>query len=114
MDEDWMPIWRGPGEAEAAIVAGSLEASGVPAVIQGITTPYRATTVPLGGTWAVYTPWQSADRARKILREHGEGGNILVEESGTGLTASQIATLKFVAAGAAVLVAAGIAITLLN
>lgn len=114
MDEEWVPVWRGAGEAEAAIVAGSLEASGVPAAVRGHTTPYRATTLPLGGTWDVFTPEQAVDQARKILREHGEGHNLILEDTGTGLTANQVATLKFLAAGAAVLVAAGIVVTLLN
>ena len=112
MDEEWVPIWRGTAEAEAAIVAGSLEASGIPAVVQGNTTPYRATTFVLGGTWEISTPQPSAARARRVLREHGEGHNLILEDAGIGLTANQVATLKFAAVGAALLAAAGLAIAL--
>ena len=47
------------------------------------------------GTWTIAVRERDVAAAREQLEEHGEGGNLLEDESGQGLTGSQRATLRF-------------------
>lgn len=92
---DWEAVWQGDSEPAANVVAGSLQADGIGARVQG----GRMVSLGLpagapGGLWAVFTPAADAGRARDLLRQSGDSANIVAapgEDSG-GL---QAATLKF-------------------
>lgn len=101
----WEQVWQGDSEAVASIVAGRLEAERLRVRVHGNTTPYRATALALGGTWAILVPAGQAQRARDLLRASHEGHNVIEPEAGEGLTDSQRATLRFAA-----LFAAGLAL----
>lgn len=106
----WEVVWRGPTEVEAELTAGQLRAAGIPALVEGSATPYRAAAFPLGGTWLIRVPAEAIEPARALLEEVGEGPNLETEEGGDLLDANQRATLKAAGFGLAVL---GIVILLL-
>ena len=89
----WEQVWNGDVEAVASIVAGRLEAEGIRTRVQGSTTPYRATALALGGSWAILVPAGKAAHAREVLRQNDEGHNVIEADDGT-LTRDQRATLK--------------------
>ena len=89
----WEQVWNGDAEAVASIVAGRLESEGIRTRVQGSTTPYRATALALGGSWAILVPAGKAAHAREVLRQNDEGHNVIEADDGT-LTRDQRATLK--------------------
>jgi len=93
----WEQVWQGDSEAVANIVAGRLESDGIRTRVHGNPTPYRASALALGGTWAILVPVTRAPRARELLRENDEGRNVIADEGGAGLSDSQRATLGFAA-----------------
>ncbi len=93
----WEQVWQGDSEAIARIVAGRLEAEGVRIRIQGHNTHYQTGAFIMAGTWGILVPVGRASLAREILRENDEGRNVIEEESSAGLTASQRATVGFIA-----------------
>ena len=92
----WEQVWQGDSEAIARIVAGRLEADGERVRIQGHNTHYQTGAFIMAGTWGILVPAGRADRARDILRDNDEGRNVIEDETSTGLTASQRATIGFV------------------
>ena len=90
----WEVVWRGPTEIDAELTAGQLRAAGIPAMVEGSQTPYRAAAFPLGGTWLIRVPAEAIEPARALLEEVGEGPNLETEEGGDLLDANQRATLK--------------------
>jgi hypothetical protein len=79
----WEAVWQGDMEATASIVAGGLDANGIPARIQGSDAirSYVGMWLP-GGAWAVIVPSSEAEHARDLLRERGEEAGV-VEGGGT-------------------------------
>jgi len=106
----WEVVWWGATEVDAELTAGQLRAAGIPALVEGSATPYRAAAFPLGGTWLIRVPAEAIESARALLEEVGEGPNLEAEEGGDLLDANQRATLKAAGFGLAVL---GIVILLL-
>ncbi len=98
MGAEWAIAWQGGSEVEAQIVAGRLRAEGIDAMVTGSSTPYRAATFPLGGSWAIRVPRAQLAEAQALLAGAGEGPNLPREEPGL-LSRDQRATL--VAAGVA-------------
>jgi hypothetical protein len=95
---DWEPVWQGNSEAEAEIVAGGLQADGIPARSLGsqqvpVALPYAF----LADTWAVFVPSSRAERSRDILRRRGSAADIV--EGSSDFSGDQRATLKFAAIG---------------
>jgi hypothetical protein len=111
----WEQVWNGDAESVANIVAGRLEAEGIRTRVHGHTTPYRATALALGGSWAIMVPAGRAERARDILRENDEGHNVIEEDDGT-LTPQQKLSLRLgvlMIAGVVIAVAAALVIEVL-
>ena len=73
---DWSPVWAGQ-EAEAAIIAGSLEALGL------ATRALQSSSVSAGhlgavaGRSTVFVRGSEAPRARRLLADRGEGPYIV-------------------------------------
>lgn len=98
-------VWEGDGEMSASVIAGSLEADGIRAIVQGIRPlPYSGMTAFGAGTWTVSVPASMAEKARALLRATGEESGIV--SGSLGLEGSQAATLKLILVG--VLVAVGV------
>jgi hypothetical protein len=110
----WLPVWQGDSESVAHIVAGRLEAEGIPVRVHGSTTPYRTSALALGGTWSILVPGGKANLARDILRENDEGHNLLEADDGEGLTATQRDTLRYAILGVDALVAAAVVLAALG
>ena len=103
-------VWEGDSEMSASVIAGSLEADGIRAVIQGIRPlPYSGMTAFGAGTWSISVPSSKARQARTLLRESGEESGIV--SGSLDLGQSHVATLKFAAVG---LLAAIVIILLLS
>ena len=79
----------------ATIIAGSLEADGIRAVLSGgRPLQYTGAIAFASGSWTVSVPSSRASRARALLRESGEGSGVV--SGAAGLGGNQLATLKFV------------------
>lgn len=93
--EPWEPVWQGDNEPEAAIVAGRLEADGIPARIRGgkLFSPWMPVGGPWG-TWTVFAPTPEAALARELLHRHHAGAGVIDPGRGAA-TSDQVATLKF-------------------
>lgn len=91
---EWEAVWQGDSEPAANVVAGSLQADGIGARVQGgrmisLGLPAGAP----GGLWAVFTPAADAGRARDLLRQSGDSANIVAAAGAD--SDLQTATLKF-------------------
>ena len=85
-------MWEGLGEAQASVVAGGLESSGIRAQV----TFTRIAAQPLTReSWFVLVRLQEAEAARHLLHQRGEGHAIITGNQ--DISSDQLATLKFVA-----------------
>lgn len=100
----------------ASVIAGSLQADGIRAVILGSRPiPQSGLTVLGSGMWSVSVPSAKANEARHLLRESGEESGVV--SSSPRLGGNQLMTLKFAVFGlvaplfaiAAFLIARGLA-----
>lgn len=99
----FVPVWEGDSEAQASVVAGSLQADGIRAVINGSQPiPSTASHAFARNTWAVLVPGNRAADARALLRETADAG---VVEGGGPAAPEQLATLKFAVFGLLVVAA---------
>jgi hypothetical protein len=99
----WQVVWRGVAETEASIIAGSLEADGIPAQVEGARREHGLLAGSFDhGVYAVYVPGTLARHARRLLRESGEGVNVIAEPVEEETTPAD--TVRFVLAGVLVLV----------
>ena len=97
-------VWVGDGEISASVIAGSLEADGIRAVVEGFRPlPYSGMAAFGGGSWRVLVPGTRAEAARALLRESGEDSGIV--DAGDEPDGHRTATLKFAAVGVLVVAA---------
>jgi len=100
----WQVVWRGVAESEASIIAGSLEADGIPAQVEGSRREHGLLAGSFDhGIYVVYVPGPLARHARRLLRESGEGVNVIAEPVEDEET-TPADTVRFVLAGVLVLV----------
>ncbi len=100
----WEVVWRGVAESDAHIIAGSLEADGLPAVVQGARRDYGLLAASFDhGDYAVYVPRTKASHARQLLTDRGEAKNVIEEPPDEDYTTSAD-SVRFVLAGILVLV----------
>lgn len=74
----WEAVWQGDLEANASIVAGGLDADGIPARVQGSQAVRGYFGMWLAPDhWAVVVPGSHADKARDILRDRGDEAGVV-------------------------------------
>ncbi|MGH2632453.1 MAG: hypothetical protein ACRDG3_03495 [Tepidiformaceae bacterium] len=103
----WEAVWEGSGEAQASVVGGGLEASGIRTQV----TSSRVAAQPFTHQfWFVMVPLRQAEAARHLLRDRGEAHRVVTGDDDT--SADQIATLKFVAVALLAAVVIGLLIAI--
>lgn len=87
----WEPAWSGQGEAEANVVAGRLRSEGMRTRL----SMARGSSFPMMPveTWVISVPGPQLKRARAVLREHGEGDQVVEVLGGDELVESNARAL---------------------
>lgn len=87
----WEPAWSGQGEAEANLVAGRLRSEGLRTRL----SMSRGPSFPMMPVeaWVILVPPRQLKRARAVLREFGEGGQLAEFMDGDELVESNARTL---------------------
>ncbi len=97
-DAAWEQVWVGDGEGQASIVAGGLQARGIPARVNGYRPlPHAYPAAWARSNWGIYVPAAQASEARDLLRDSGEDGNVV--HGGESLGGEQFLVLKLAVAG---------------
>src|SRR5689334_17448583 len=87
-EHTWEAVWEGPSEADAAIVAGGLEADGFRAHVSGAHgLPAYGGYRMVGQEWAVFVRDDKAADARQLLRRRGHGAEVVSGGGSLGMNA---------------------------
>jgi hypothetical protein len=81
-DTDWVEVAEVGKDEQALLVAGMLQAAGIPAQVEGPTVHPLPENLGSFGMSRVMVPAEQADEARRLIaqREHGGPDSVLTDE----------------------------------